>query len=149
VRKLTVDEIEAIDLIEDIGLEIGHDFLQEPGQLTFMNNHLVYHGRTAWKFDEATDADTRDDVDNGRLLLRAWISPYNSRPLPDTKEFNEMWGDVRPGVPRGGLEPAIKAGIKAKPQELIDAYATGAVDYYGLYKRSYAGEDVMFDKASA
>merc|ERR1719267_489934 len=74
-----------IDLIEDIGLEIGHDFLQEPGQLTFMNNHLVYHGRTAWKFAEMEDtANERDNEENGRLLLRAWISPYNSRPLPDT-----------------------------------------------------------------
>lgn len=145
VRKLTADQIEAIDLIEEIGLEIGHDFLQRPGQLSFMNNHLVYHGRTAWKFAEADDtANARDNVDNGRLLLRAWISPYNSRPLPDTPAFNEMWGDVRAGLPRGGLEPAIKAGIKAKPPELIEAYATGAVDYYGLYKRKFEGEDVTF-----
>ena len=148
VRKLTADEVEAIDLIEEIGLEIGHDFLQAPGQLTFLNNHLVYHGRTAWKFDEADDASSRDDVDNGRLLLRAWVSPYNSRPLPDTPEFNEMWGDVRPGVPRGGLEPAVKAGIKAKPPELIEAYTSGKADYYGLYKRSWSqDEDVTFGAA--
>ena len=79
VRKLTADEIEAIDLIEEIGLEIGHNFLQEPGQLTFMNNHLVYHGRTAWKFDEADDATSRDDVNNGRLLLRARGSRRTTR----------------------------------------------------------------------
>ena len=40
-------------------------------------------------------------------------------PLPDTPAFREMWGDVRPGVPRGGLEPAIKAGIKARVQARI------------------------------
>ena len=143
VRKLTAGEIEAIDLIEEIGLEIGHDFLQEPGQLTFLNNHLVYHGRTAWKFAEADEVGLeRDNIDNGRLLLRAWVSPYNSRPLPDTPTFNEMWGDVRAGMPRGGLEPAVKAGIKAKPPELIEAYATGKADYYGLYKRKFEGEDV-------
>merc|ERR1719453_2176048 len=146
VRKLTTGEIEAIDLIEEIGLEIGHDFLQLPGQLTFMNNHLVYHGRTAWKYADIDDAENaRDNVENGRLLLRAWLSPYNSRPLPDPPEFNEMWGDVRPGVPRGGLEPAIKAGIKAKPPELIEAYTSGKADYYGLYKRKFEGEDVSFD----
>lgn len=145
VRKLTAGEIEAIDLIEEIGLEIGHDFLQLPGQLSFMNNHLVYHGRTAWKFAEMDEvSDSRDNVENGRLLLRAWISPFNSRPLPDTPAFNEMWGDVRPGMPRGGLEPALKAGIKAKPAELIEAYATGKVDYYGLYSRKFEGEDVNF-----
>lgn len=157
VRKLSAAEVEAIDLIEEIGLEIGHDFLQLPGQvshhlaqaraiacrqlisritscwaaqLTFLNNHLVYHGRTAWKFAEAHEtADARDNVDNGRLLLRAWIAPYNSRPLPDTAAFREMWGDVRSGVPRGGLEPALKAGIKAKPPELIEAYTSGKADY--------------------
>lgn len=145
VRKLSVDEIEAIDLIEEIGLEIGHDYLQLPGQLTFLNNHLVYHGRTAWKYAELDDQEnSRDNVENGRLLLRAWVSPYNSRPLPDTPEFNEMWGDVRPGVPRGGLEPAIKAGIKAKPPELVEAYTSGKADYYGLYKRKFDGEDVAF-----
>jgi len=145
VRKLTAGEIEAIDLIEEIGLEIGHNFLQLPGQLTFMNNHLVYHGRTAWKYADIDDAENaRDNVENGRLLLRAWLSPYNSRPLPDTPEFNEMWGDVAPGVPRGGLEPAIKAGIKAKPPELVEAYTSGKADYYGLYKRKFEGEDVSF-----
>jgi hypothetical protein len=112
-----------------------------------MNNHLVYHGRTAWKFAEMDDAtNARDNVENGRLLLRSWISPYNSRPLPDTPEFHEMWGDVAPGVPRGGLEPALKAGIKSKPPELIEAYASGRADYYGLYKRSYDGEDVHFQE---
>ena len=150
VRSLTDGEVEAIDLIEEIGLEIGHDFLQAPGQLTFLNNHLVYHGRTAWKFAEAHEvADTRDNVENGRLLLRAWVSPFNSRPLPDTPAFREMWGDVRPGVPRGGLEPAIKAGIKSKPPELVEAYTSGKADYYGLYKRSFDGEDVTFGAASA
>jgi len=143
VRRLSEGEIEAIDMVEEIGLEIGHDFLQKPGPLTFMNNHLVYHGRTAWKFAEADDAENvRDNVDNGRLLLRAWVSPYNSRPLPDTPEYNEMWGAVAPGVPRGGLEPAIKAGIKAKPPELVEAYTSGKADYYGMYKRKFDGEDV-------
>jgi len=147
VRQLEADEIEAIDLIEEIGLDIGHEFLQMPGQITFLNNHLVYHGRTAWKFSEADDVaadavNERDDIDNGRLLLRAWVSPYNSRELPDTPEFHEMWGAVESGAPRGGLEPALRAGIKAKPAELIEAYASGKADYYGLYKRSFAGENV-------
>mmetsp|Transcript_3937 Transcript_3937/g.13014 ORF Transcript_3937/g.13014 Transcript_3937/m.13014 type:complete len:258 (+) Transcript_3937:3-776(+) len=143
VRKLQEDEVEAIDLVEEIGLELGHEFIQQPGQLTFLNNHVVYHGRTAWKFDEARPgAGSRDDIDHGRLLLRAWLSPFNSRSLPDTPEFREMWGSVQPGVPRGGLEPALKAGIKEKPPELVKAYASGKADYYGIYKRKFAGEDV-------
>mmetsp|Transcript_7661 Transcript_7661/g.23914 ORF Transcript_7661/g.23914 Transcript_7661/m.23914 type:complete len:241 (+) Transcript_7661:874-1596(+) len=140
VRKLDEDEIEAIDMVEEIGLEIGHEFIQQPGQLTFLNNHIVYHGRTAWKFDETSGS--RDDIEHGRLLLRAWLSPFNSRALPDTPEFNEMWGSVLPGVPRGGLEPALKAGIREKPKELVEAYTSGKADYYGLYRRRFEGEDV-------
>ena len=33
MRKLSENEIEAIDLIEEIGLEIGHEYLQQPGQV--------------------------------------------------------------------------------------------------------------------
>mmetsp|Transcript_50731 Transcript_50731/g.165777 ORF Transcript_50731/g.165777 Transcript_50731/m.165777 type:complete len:418 (-) Transcript_50731:579-1832(-) len=144
VRRLEPDEIEAIDLVEEIGLEIGHEFVQQPGQLTFLNNHQVYHGRTAWKFTESGESASadRDDESHGRLLLRAWLSPFNSRALPDTPQFREMWGSVEPGAPRGGLEPALKTGIKAKPPELVEAYATGKADYYGLYRRKFAGEDV-------
>eukprot|EP00316_Scyphosphaera_apsteinii_P008609 CAMPEP_0119316998 /NCGR_PEP_ID=MMETSP1333-20130426/41581_1 /TAXON_ID=418940 /ORGANISM="Scyphosphaera apsteinii, Strain RCC1455" /LENGTH=458 /DNA_ID=CAMNT_0007322801 /DNA_START=1 /DNA_END=1378 /DNA_ORIENTATION=+ len=143
VRKLSGDEIEAIDLIEEIGLELGHQFLQMPGQLTFLNNHLVYHGRTAWKFCEMEDLQNcRDNVENGRLLLRAWVSPFNSRALPPTPEMHRLWGTVEGGAPRGGLDPAEKEGIVAKPQELIDAYATGKADYYGIYSRTFKGEDV-------
>jgi len=147
VEKLDSDTIEAIDLIEEIGLEIGHTFLQEPGQLTFLNNHVVYHGRTAWKHDEATDS--RDGTDNGRLLLRTWVSPFNSRELPGDgphgEAYKTMWGETGAGSARGGLEPAMAAGLAAKPPELIEAYASGRAQYYGMYKRSYDGEDVHFD----
>lgn len=146
--QLDQDTIEAIDQIEDIGIELGHTFLQKPGMLTFLNNHVVYHGRTAWKHDD--DASSRDGTSNGRLLLRAWISPFNSRELPGDGPYGEayktMWGDTKSGAARGGLEPAIKAGLKTKPKELIEAYATGKAQYYGLYKRSFEGEDVHFDE---
>jgi len=53
-----------------------------------------------------------------------------------------MWGSVEPGVPRGGLEPALAQGLKEKPPELVEAYVSGKADYYGMYKRKFAGEDV-------
>lgn len=138
VRKLSVEEIEAIDLLEEIGLEVGHDFLQEPGQMTFLNNHLVYHGRTAWSFE----GDAQKDAHSGRLLLRTWLSPFNSRELPDTPEFRLLWGDTSAGAPRGGLEPAVRAGIVEKPKELTDAINSGTYDYYGLFPRKFAGQSV-------
>ena len=151
VKKLDQDTIEAIDLIEEIGIELGHTFLQKPGMLTFLNNHSVYHGRTAWKHDDS--ADSRDGLSNGRLLLRAWISPFNSRELPGDgphgAAYKTMWGDTASGVARGGLEPAMKAGLKTKPKELVEAYRSGRAQYYGMYKRSYEGEDVHFDNKVA
>jgi hypothetical protein len=137
VRKLLPEELEAIDLLEEIGLEVGYDFLQEPGQMTFLNNHLVYHGRTAWKYEG-----DQDDGSLGRLLFRMWLSPFNSRELPDEPVFRALWGDVRPGAVRGGLEPAVKAGLAEKPKELTDAINSGSYDYYGLFKRRFADQSV-------
>jgi len=148
VKQLDADTIEAIDLVEEIGLEIGMSFLQKPGQLTFLNNHVVYHGRTAWKHND--EASNRDGLENGRLLLRAWISPFNSRELPGDgphgDAYRVMWGDTAAGTARGGLEPAIAAGLAEKPAELIEAYASGKAQYYGMYKRTYDGEDVHFNE---
>uniref|UniRef100_A0A0G4FSA5 TauD/TfdA-like domain-containing protein n=1 Tax=Chromera velia CCMP2878 TaxID=1169474 RepID=A0A0G4FSA5_9ALVE len=147
VARLDGETIEAIDLVEEIGLELGHSFVQTPGMLTFLNNHMVYHGRTAWKHE--SDAEGRDGLNNGRLLLRTWISPFNSRALPSegahAESYRVMWGDVRAGAARGGLEPALAAGITQKAPELVEAYASGKAQYYGMYKRSYEGEDVLGD----
>lgn len=137
VRQLTEDEIDAIDLIEELGLEVGHRFLAEPGQMMFLNNHMVYHGRTAWKFEGE-----QKDEGEGRLLLRTWVSPFNSRQLPDTPEMREVWGSIEAGSERGGLEPAVRAGLSSKPQELQDALNSGEYEYYGLYKRKFEGQGV-------
>ena len=70
--------------------------LQTPfvtGDIQLLNNHVIYHGRTAY----------RDDVPNGRdrLLLRLWLAPANSRALPDG--FDRYWGSIAPGKLRGGV----------------------------------------------
>mmetsp|Transcript_78674 Transcript_78674/g.208816 ORF Transcript_78674/g.208816 Transcript_78674/m.208816 type:complete len:176 (+) Transcript_78674:98-625(+) len=43
---------------------------------------------------------------------------------------------------RGGLEPAVRAGLVEKPNELTDAINSGTYDYYGLFKRRFAGQSV-------
>ena len=60
--------------------------------MTFLNNHSVYHGRTAWKHDDS--AASRDGLDNGRLLLRAWISPFNARDLPSDGPHGDAYREV-------------------------------------------------------
>jgi len=144
-RRLSSDEVEALDLVEEIGIEVGHRFLQGPGQLYFLNNHQVYHGRSSWQFDES-EANVgkgqvaEPDGGEGRLLYRIWLSPYNSRRIPDTPLFRRLWGNVDAGVPRGGLEPAMRSGLTEKPAELVKQVESGEHEYYGMYKRKFREE---------
>jgi hypothetical protein len=65
----------------------------QAGDLQLLNNHVIYHGRTAYEDADGPDGD--------RLLLRLWIAPPNSRPLPDG--FAALWGTTAGGAPRGGI----------------------------------------------
>lgn len=148
-RKLSPDEVEALDLVEEIGVEVGHRFLQGPGQLYFLNNHQVYHGRSSWQFDEQSEAVAdkgqvaEPDGGEGRLLYRIWLSPYNSRRIPDTPLFRRLWGSIEAGLPRGGLDPAMRSGLTEKPQELVKQVESGTHEYYGMFKRKFR-EDARF-----
>ena len=97
VRKLTDAEHEAIQMLMDVAEEECFEMRFEPGDIQLLNNHIVYHGRTAFKDDEAKGQD--------RMLMRLWLSVPNSRALPD--DHAVLWGDVRAGQPRGGIaQPA-------------------------------------------
>jgi hypothetical protein len=134
------------------------EFVMQPGCVYWLNNHQVYHGRTAWadsaeevapSFDDAAQnpAETKTSIpmdgsasapaDGGRLLFRVWLSPYNSRALPDDPAYRYLWGDVAAGAPRGGLEPAIATG-ESSPEVLREAMRSAKHNYYGLYKRRFA-----------
>ena len=85
----------------------------------------------------STDEDENGAEATGRLLFRVWLSPYNSRALPDDPGYRRLWGAVEPGAPRGGLEPALATG-ESSPEVLRQAMASAKHNYYGLYKRRYA-----------
>jgi len=93
VPRLTAAQEEALDLHADVCEELAFTMELQPGDLQLLNNHVVYHGRTAYE-----DA---DGPDRDRLLLRLWIAPPNSRPLPPG--FEALWGTTAPGAPRGGI----------------------------------------------
>jgi len=136
VPKLDEEGIEAVDIMEEIGLQYSHDFLMEPGMVYWLNNHIVYHGRDSWRFNGGTD-EVKTGGDGGRLMLRMWLSPYETRDLPDTASYKLVWGSTKGGSPRGGLNPALKSGLTPKREELVSAVNSGKVDYYGLFKRKY------------
>lgn len=85
---------EAIDMLQSVSDEFSFAFMQQPGDMTFFNNHAVYHARTAFEDDPVRGQ-------KGRLLMRLWLSMPNSRPLP--AEHAVLWGDVAAGAKRGGI----------------------------------------------
>lgn len=96
-RRLTDAEHQAIQMLMDVAEEVCFEMRFAPGDMQLLNNHVIYHSRTAFK----------DDVSSGqdRLLMRLWLSMPNSRALPE--DHAVLWGDVGGGAPRGGIaQPA-------------------------------------------
>lgn len=95
VPRLTDLHLEAIRRFEELAQsdKLRLDYLLQPGDIQLLSNHTVLHSRTAF-----TDF---PDIDKRRHLLRLWLSPEDSRPLPQT--YSEiLGGSVQPGK-RGGI----------------------------------------------
>jgi hypothetical protein len=93
VPRLTPQQKEALEVFEALAHELALSMDFEPGDMQFLNNHLTYHSRTA--FEDHSEPERK------RLLLRLWLAPPNSRPLPQGYEL--LWGSIEPGVVRGGV----------------------------------------------
>jgi len=98
VPRLTAAQNEALDLHAAVCEELAFTMDLQPGDLQLLNNHVIYHGRTAYEDAAGSDRD--------RLLLRLWIAPPNSRELPGG--FEALWGTTEPGAPRGGIAQPAK-----------------------------------------
>lgn len=97
VRKLSDAEHEALRMLLQLAQEHCFEMRFAPGDIQLLNNHIVYHGRTAFKDDVTTGQD--------RMLMRLWLSVPNSRALPEDHAI--LWGDVSAGMPHGGIaQPA-------------------------------------------
>jgi len=101
VRKLTDAEHEAIQLLMDVAEEVHFEMRFAAGDIQLLNNHVIYHARTAFKDDVSTGQD--------RLLMRLWLSVPNSRALPENHAV--LWGDVGGGSPHGGIAQPATACI--------------------------------------
>ena len=95
VPRMTAAQDEALDLLAEIAEESCLHAPFAPGDLQLLNNHVVYHGRTAYADDRAAG--------KTRCLLRIWLSVANSRALPHG--FEVLWGTTEPGAVRGGVFP--------------------------------------------
>jgi hypothetical protein len=93
VPRITPAQNEALDLLAVVADEMCLHSPFVPGDIQLLNNHVIFHGRTAYEDASASRQD--------RLLLRLWLSMPNSRRLPTG--FEAFWGDTAPGALRGGV----------------------------------------------
>jgi hypothetical protein len=103
---LTPEEKEAIAEVARLAMEDRHcvTWTLAPGELLLLNNHAVFHNRSAF-----TDGDRPDQK---RMLLRKWINIRNGRPL--TRAFADHYntgsrqGPYVPGEPDQVVDPAAE-----------------------------------------
>jgi len=93
VPPLSPAQREALDLLLALADELSFDMTLEPGDMQFLNNHVIYHARTA--FTDGAEESRR------RLLYRLWLSMPNSRALPAGHEV--LWRTTEAGALRGGI----------------------------------------------
>ncbi|MCR0981223.1 TauD/TfdA family dioxygenase [Roseomonas populi] len=99
VPPLRPEQVEAMDMLAALADELCLQIPFEPGQIQLMNQHVTYHGRTAYADDAAHGA--------SRVLLRIWLAAPNSRALPAGHAV--QWGSTAPGAIRGGAMPGRSA----------------------------------------
>jgi hypothetical protein len=99
IPRITPAQDEALDLLAQVCDEYAYEMELRAGDIQLLNNHVVYHGRTAYE-----DA---PEPDRDRLLLRLWLAPPNSRPLPEG--FEVLWGSIKGGAVRGGIAQSAPA----------------------------------------
>lgn len=86
---------EAIEYIQSLANDpkFYGEMMFEPGDMQFMNNHVMYHSRTEFEDHE--------EEDRKRHLIRLWLSVPNSRALNES--MSAIYRDRRPGAVRGGF----------------------------------------------
>jgi len=99
VPAMAPEQKEALDLLAQVADELCVEAPFTPGDIQLMNQHVTYHGRTAYA----------DDVAHGaqRVLYRIWLSAPEGRALP--AGHAAQWGATEKGALRGGAMPGKSA----------------------------------------
>ncbi|MBF0278694.1 MAG: TauD/TfdA family dioxygenase [SAR324 cluster bacterium] len=97
VPRMSDAQWEAIDLLHETAESLCFEMSFAPGDMQFLNNHVIYHARTAFEDDVSKGT-------KGRLLLRLWLSMPNSRALPE--DHSVLWKNTDGGSLRGGIGQA-------------------------------------------
>ena len=100
--RVSAAQWEALDMLSDLADELCFEMSFAPGDIQFVNNHVIYHARSAFADDAAAGHD--------RLLLRLWMAMPNSRALPHGHET--LWRAIEPGALRGGIGQTATAPLR-------------------------------------
>jgi hypothetical protein len=92
VPRVSDSQWQALDLLAALAEELCFEMSFAPGDIQFVNNHVIHHARSAFE---------DDDEGHDRLLLRLWLSMPNSRTLPAGHEV--LWRAIEAGALRGGI----------------------------------------------
>ena len=95
VPRMSAAQWEALDLLAEVAAEVCFETTMRPGDLQLINNHVIYHARTAYDDGENVALEQR------RCLKRIWLSMPNNRPLP--LDHSVLWRYVEAGQVRGGI----------------------------------------------
>jgi len=93
VPRMEAAHWQALDQLHDLAEEHCMEMTMQTGDMQFINNHVIYHARTA--YEDNVGADQR------RMLHRIWLAMPNSRALPDDHQV--LWRYVDAGSHRGGI----------------------------------------------
>ena len=83
---------QALDLLATLAEELCFEMSFATGDIQFVNNHVIYHARSAFE---------DDDQGHDRLLFRLWLSMPNSRALPAGHEV--LWRAIEAGALRSRI----------------------------------------------
>ncbi len=108
VPRLRPEQVEAMDLLDALAArdDVRLNMTLAQGDIQLLHSHQTLHARTA--FEDYAEPERR------RHLLRLWLAPPNSRPLPPV--FAERYGTIEVGTRRGGIMvPGAKLHVSFDP----------------------------------
>lgn len=112
----------ALDIIQELAETdtFRFDMVLEPGDMQFVNNHVLIHSRTHFEDHEAPE--------RRRHLLRLWLSVPEGRPL--CEGLHDVYKSVEPNTVRGGFK-----GQHVTPE--LRAYQARAAAALGMRDTPY------------
>ena len=91
--RFTEAQCEALDMLDTMADELRYDMVFEPGDIQFLHNHVIAHGRTL--YEDWLEPERK------RHLLRLWLATPGGRPL--VKGILERYVGLKPGQRPAGI----------------------------------------------